>query len=58
MEENTSKLTFPSLFNSTLNRHGNSPSYAFVGEEPITYRTAAQRISSVTAFLNSGYTSR
>ncbi len=51
MDENTPKLTFPSLFNSTLSRCENSPSYAFVGEEPITYRTAAQRISSVTAFL-------
>ncbi len=51
MEDNTTRLTFPSLFNSTLNRCGNSPSYAFVGEEPITYRTAAQKIGSVTAFL-------
>lgn len=51
MEDNTTRLTFPALFNSTLNRCGNSPSYAFVGEEPITYRTAAQKIGSVTAFL-------
>lgn len=51
MEDNKTRLTFPSLFNSTLNRCGNSPSYAFVGEEPITYKAAAQKIGSVTAFL-------
>ena len=51
MEDNKEKLTFPSLFYSTLNRCGDSPSYAFVGEEPITFRTAAKKISSVTAFL-------
>ena len=51
MEENKEKLTFPSLFYSTLNRCGNSPAYAFVGEEPITFRTAAKMINSVTALL-------
>lgn len=51
MEDNKEKLTFPALFYSTLKRCGNSPSYAFVGEEPITFRTAAKKINSVTAFL-------
>ncbi|NMD02404.1 MAG: long-chain fatty acid--CoA ligase [Bacteroidales bacterium] len=51
MEKNKEKLTFPSLFYSTLNRCGNSPAYAFVGEEPITFRTAAKMINSVTALL-------
>jgi long-chain acyl-CoA synthetase len=51
MEDTKEKLTFPSLFCSTLNRCGNSPAYAFVGEKPITFKEAAKKIGSVSAFL-------
>lgn len=45
------KLTFPSLFNETLKKHGDRNAYTFVGETPKTYATAAQEIRALTAML-------
>jgi len=45
------KLTFPALFNATLQRYGTSGAYAFAGEEPITYEAAYRKIQAVIAFL-------
>lgn len=45
------KLTFPALFNQTVQNHGKSGAYAFVGEEPITWETAHGQINALTAFL-------
>jgi long-chain acyl-CoA synthetase len=51
MEQENIKLTFPAMFNQTLQKHGNSGAYAFVGEEPITWETAHLQINALTAFL-------
>lgn len=51
MEQENIKLTFPAMFNQTLQKHGNSGAYAFVGEEPITWETAHRQINALTAFL-------
>ena len=51
MGENNLKLTFPALFNQTVQRSGQSGAYAFVGEEPISYESASRQIKAVTAFL-------
>ena len=44
-------LTFPALFNQTVQNHGKSGAYAFVGEEPITWEAAHRQINALTAFL-------
>jgi long-chain acyl-CoA synthetase len=44
-------LTFPSMFQETLRKHGKKNAYAFVGENPVTYEEADRRILSVIAFL-------
>ncbi len=49
--ENTGKLTFPDLFDFTLRNFGERNAYAFVGEEPKTYRDVSSEIASVIAFL-------
>ncbi len=46
-----SKLTFPSLFAETVQKFPNHPSYAFVGEDPISYKQSQQKIRAVMAFL-------
>ncbi len=46
-------LTLPALFNKTLKKHPESKAYAFVGEDPISYKEAAKRIQSVSALLES-----
>ncbi len=51
MEENKIKLTFPSLFEETLRKHGKSNAYSFVGEDPITWEQAGRRIRALTALL-------
>ncbi|MBG0859391.1 MAG: AMP-binding protein [Bacteroidales bacterium] len=45
------KLTFPELFNRTLNRYGDSGAYAFAGENPISYKEVNSRIQALIAFL-------
>jgi long-chain acyl-CoA synthetase len=49
--ETQTKLTFPALFNATLQRFGASGAYAFVGEEPITYEAVSRKIQALIAFL-------
>jgi long-chain acyl-CoA synthetase len=51
MEPTVTKLTFPELFELTINKYGNCNAFAFVGEEPIDYRTAGKSIKALTAFL-------
>jgi long-chain acyl-CoA synthetase len=51
MEHENIKLTFPAMFNQTLQKHGNSGAYAFVGEKPITWAEAHVQIEACMAFL-------
>jgi len=51
MEEKNIRLTFPALFNQTLQKFGSASAYAFVGEEPISYEAAGKKINAVSAFL-------
>jgi hypothetical protein len=51
MEDKKQILTFPALFEATLERCSDLPAYAFVGEEPISFRTTAKKIHALTAFL-------
>jgi long-chain acyl-CoA synthetase len=44
-------MTFPSLFNETLEKFGNHNAYAFVGEAPKTYARVKMEIESVISFL-------
>ena len=45
------KLTFPDLFDFTLNNFGGRNAYAFVEEEPKTYNDVSSEIAAVMAFL-------
>ncbi len=47
------RLTFPSFFQHTLSLHADRDAMALVGEKPMTYREADQRIRSVMALLES-----
>jgi long-chain acyl-CoA synthetase len=51
MEENSIRLTFPSMFGETLRKFGKCSAYAFVGEEPKSYETANKEIKSLMAML-------
>jgi long-chain acyl-CoA synthetase len=51
MEENNDLLTFPAIFNETVQRFGNHNAYAFVGEKPKTYSESAKEIRALTALL-------
>lgn len=51
MKTDTSKYTFPSLFSETLQRFPEHNAYAFVGEKPISYKQADQKILALQAFL-------
>ena len=51
MEESDIKLTFPALFNDTLEKYGDKNAYAFVGEVPKSYRTVNKEIKAVISFL-------
>jgi len=48
---NTSKLTFPALFQESLRNNKDQVFLSFVGEEPYTYKTAHYKILSVISFL-------
>jgi long-chain acyl-CoA synthetase len=58
MKEENIKLTFPALFNNTVQKHGSSLAYSFVGEEPISYAAAAEKIRALSAFLEKAGISR
>lgn len=45
------RLTFPSLFKETVDKHGNCNAYAFVGEKPRTYKMVSDEINALIAFL-------
>jgi len=49
--EDTTLLTFPAFFASTLRLHGNRDALAIVGKKPLTYRETNERILAVIAFL-------
>ena len=51
MENIYNRLTFPALFNQTVQKSGGSAAYAFVGEKPLTYLDASRLIKAVSAFL-------
>ena len=51
MEQENIELTFPAMFNQTLQKYGNSGAYAFAGEELITWEKAHRQIDALTAFL-------
>jgi long-chain acyl-CoA synthetase len=51
MEENSTKLTFPAMFNETLRKYGKCNAYAFVGEEPKTYETVNKETRALIAYL-------
>ncbi len=51
MEKEKKKLTFPGLFNDTMQKYGNSPAYSFVGDEPISYAAVEKKIRALMAFL-------
>jgi long-chain acyl-CoA synthetase len=51
MEENSTRLTFPSMFGETLRKFGKCNAYAFVGEEPKSYETANKEIQSLIAMF-------
>jgi long-chain acyl-CoA synthetase len=51
IEQENIKLTFPAMFNQTLQKHGKSNAYAFAGEEPITWENAYRQIEALMAFL-------
>ncbi len=44
-------LTFPALFRETEARSGNCNAYSFVGEEPVTYREAGEKIRALSVML-------
>jgi long-chain acyl-CoA synthetase len=51
MEENSIRLTFPSLFNETLRKFAKCNAYAFAGEEPKSFEAVNKEILSLIAFL-------
>jgi len=51
MEENGIRLTFPAMFNETVQKFGKYNAYAFVGEEPKSYETVNKEIRALIAFL-------
>jgi long-chain acyl-CoA synthetase len=51
MEEMSTRLTFPAMFNETLRKFGKNNAYAFVGEEPLSYERVDNDIKALTAFL-------
>lgn len=51
MDETETRMTFPALFNETLKRFGDSNAYAYVGEEPKTYKTVHREIEALIAFI-------
>jgi len=51
MEENKTRLTFPSMFNETLRKFAKCSAYAFAGEAPKSYESAYKEILSLMAML-------
>jgi len=51
MEEMSSRLTFPAMFNETLRKFGKNNAYAFVGEKPVSFERVDNEIKALTAFL-------
>jgi long-chain acyl-CoA synthetase len=51
MEEMSTRLTFPAMFNETLRKFGKNNAYAFVGEKPVSYERVDNEIKALTAFL-------
>ena len=54
MEENNArdtKMTFPSKFYETVEKHGNRNAYSFVGEQPKTYNDVSRDIQALIAFM-------
>jgi len=51
MDEENIKLTFPALFDNTVKKHGNCLAYSFVGEEPVSFAGASEKIRALIAFL-------
>jgi long-chain acyl-CoA synthetase len=51
MEEMSTRLTFPAMFNETLRKFGKNNAYAFAGEEPLSYERVDNDIKALTAFL-------
>ncbi|MGB8492228.1 MAG: AMP-binding protein, partial [Bacteroidales bacterium] len=45
------KLTFQSIFNETVTKHGDCSAFAFAGERPKTYNEVAKEIRALTALL-------
>lgn len=54
MEENntgSTKMTFPSKFYETVEKHGERNAYSFVGEKPKTYNDVSRDIQALIAFM-------
>ncbi len=51
MDNTNTKLTFPALFAETLRKYGDHGAYAFVGEQPVSYKEVGREINALTAFL-------
>jgi long-chain acyl-CoA synthetase len=51
MEENSNRLTFPSMFSETLRKFGKCGAYSFVGEDLKSYETVSREIHSLMAML-------
>jgi long-chain acyl-CoA synthetase len=51
MNDSKVKYTFPALFKITQEKFGDKNAYSFVGEEPISYQAAGDKIAALTAFL-------
>ena len=54
MEENNArdtKMTFPSKFYETVEKHGDRNAYSFVGEQPKTYNDVSRDIQALIAFM-------
>jgi len=54
MEENNArdtKMTFPSKFYETVEKHGERNAYSFVGEQPKTYNDVSRDIQALIAFM-------
>jgi len=50
-DDGNSRMTFPSKFYETVEKHGERSAYAFVGEKPKTYAEAKREIHALMVFL-------
>lgn len=51
MDNTSTKLTFPGLFNETLRKHADQNAYAFVGEKPKSYKEVNKEVMALIALL-------